>query len=360
MKRLLRNGLGRNAIASALDVMQRWPRLDKPLDGFSIMLGVPWDLRHLLTTNLRFIEHTDTSELVDLHVVIDRSWRPGMDELIRKAEAEHPSLPLRFHFYPSLSGKIVESVHVSTFYNSMNCITALAACRTKWMVLHDFDLYPLRSDHFTGIVDAMRREDLLFAGRELTYYDGLTKDDGVLGTWALGMNAQWLRNECKAKDIFHRMAPVRGVKTNLDPFSYLEIQTSRKRLVESGEEMPFCHVKNLCSTYLRFSAGRPVKLAWRLHYLWYLEDLVSEDGALEAIVDGMRASQDGVLSIGGRKIPFADVHVTCANVLESELSSMDRTLFGAVRPRVIEYCQAFREFLERFGNDRPLATGRQA
>jgi hypothetical protein len=231
------------------------------------------------------------------------------------------------------------------------------------MVLHDFDLYPLQPDYFTAVVDRMRREELHFCGVELTHFDGLTEEDMILGTWGLGMDAQWIRNRYRPIDIFHKFHTIGGRWTNLDPFSYMQTLTKRRALMpdyaddSSPEVMKFCHVKNLCSTYLRYQKRHPIKVAWRLHYLWYLQSLIGDD-TLARAVEAMRHAEGSVLDVNGMRVDFSDVDSTCASKLRKELVAMENSLHGSCRPEVEEFLRTFQEFLDRFGVPGSTVTSR--
>lgn len=353
----IRQRVGRELIKALLNPLLRWKPQQSTEPGFSIVLGVPWDLRHLLKVNLQFVAKTDISELHTLYVVFDRRRKPEMASIAEAIAQEFPELPIQFINYPALAGGIVETVHVSTFYNSMNTTLALGQCKTQYAVLHDFDLYPLCADHFTSIVDAMRQNSWRFCGHELTHFDGLTDDDRQIGTWTLGVDCEWLRRNYRPIDCFHRVTRHNSWIYNLDPFAWIQFQTPARGLVPQGGTPRYCHVKNLCSTYLRFIKGAALAVAWRLHYLWYLQSLAGRDRLAE-ITSLMQGADRAILNVDQYHADFSTVHVTCANVLESELGQMERALFGATRTHVQDYIAAFRSFLLTYGDTTPLPASR--
>lgn len=345
-KKMLKALIAREAVKMMLRPMLRWAPLTSPEPGFSIILGVPWDLRHLLPVNLKFIAVTDTSDLRRIHVVFDRCYRPQMQEIEASARHRFSSLPLTFHHYDSLAGRLIEKVNVSTFYNSMNCATALRQITTRYAVLHDFDLFPVVPRYFNEIVSRMAERQWRFCGLERTYFDGLTDEDNILGTWALGMDVQWLRSEYHPVDIFHKVEPVRGQWTTLDPFSAIQRRTTERGLVETIDRAACCHVGNLCATYMRYRSGEKVRFTWKLHYLWYLEALDGRD-RLDTIRSTMDQAEDGHLKLDDFEGDFSQVDPTCANVLGVQLEQMDSMLFGEYRPHVRAYVEAFGSFLSR-------------
>ncbi len=346
--------LARRIIRGILRPMLRWQPLDAPVYGYSIILGVPWGLRHLLPVNLRFVARTDLTDLVKLYIVFDRTQRPGAEDLIRDVHQSFAQLPIEFLFHPPVAGKIVERINVSTYYNSMNCVTALSQCRTKYALLHDFDLYPLEPGYFREVVQAMQQRGLRFCGLEYTLFDGLTEEDRLIGTWCLGMDVEWLRANHRPIDCFQRIARLDGRLIQLDPFSYLQTKTSERDLVKTLDGRACCHVGNLCGTYIRYKTGRKPDFVWRLHYLWYLESLSGYDDRLSEVMEAMQRATSGNLRLGPFETDFSRTHVGCANVLREKLEQMEKALFGGVRPEVHAYLDAFAEFLKRCGDRTPL------
>ena len=345
--RQLRAAIGRDSVRLAIRLLLDWPRTDHLQPGYSIILGVPWHLRHLTNVNLEFLSRTDHANLRVIHLVLDRVAPSELEQIKAGIPAHLRQLPLALHCYKGMAGRLIELADVSTFYNGMNCITALQRIDTKYAILHDFDLYPLVPDYFERMFRQMRERDLQFCGVELTTFDGLSTEDRVLGTWGLGMNVEWLRGRFAPVDILHRMRKIRGRPVSLDPFSDIQLgHDADRELVDGFAPEDFCHVKNLCSSFLRFSTGRRVTLAWRLHYLWYLESIaIGRD--LRPITASMEHAKDLQMRVDGQMIDFSGTHPTCANVLESELLRMDRFLFGTVRSSVREFVDAFRRFLKQ-------------
>lgn len=343
--RKLRSRLGQPTARTLLRPLVRWRPLKYPTPGYSLVVGTPWDMRHLLAVNLRFIAESHRENLHEVMVMFDRRPRPGAVELIAEVGERFPELPLTFHFYPSLSGWITERVGVSTFFNSMNTVLALGRCTSRYAILHDFDLYPTDPGYFETIYRAMAGEGLRFAGAERTTFSGLTTEDNVLGTWGLGMDVPYIRELFTPTQCFHCVEHLRGQEVKLDPYSSIQLRTPERRVIDWGGEQPFCHVKNLCSTYLRFTRGQHAKVAWRLHYLWYLESIEQGEQRLKKVIDAMDVAKGRVLTAHGYTADFTNVDPTCANVLRTELTAMDTALFGRIRPTVAEYVASFARFL---------------
>lgn len=351
----LKSRVGRELVKGLLSTMVRWQPMGSPVSGYSIVLGVPWDLRNLLPVNLQFIEKTSLEHLHTLYIVFDRRSRPEAAELIQRVCSEHPTLPMEFIFYPPVAGKIIESVNVSTFYNSMNTVLALRQCRTQYAVLHDFDLYPLVPEYFEAVYSALVERQLHFCGLEITPFEGLSEDDMLLGTWCLGLDVQWLRANFSPIDCFHKVSRIGDRVVSLDPYSWIQTKTSKRGLVQTVGGDDCCHVKNLCSTYLRFVNRQWAVVVWRLHYVWYLEYVCGSDLNFRCALDAMACAESPILCVGGYDVDFSTTDVSCANVLESELVRMETNLYGKCRPDVARYIDAFRDFLRAYGRQSVVA-----
>lgn len=339
--------LGRAFGRATLRPLVRWRPLDRPEEGFSIILGVPWNLRHLLSVNLRFVARTDTRDLRKLFIVVDRRPRAERGELERQTEREFPELPIEWVWYPRVSGWLIERMNISTFYNAMNTVLALGRCRTRYAVLHDFDLYPTQADHFTSIVGSMRDRNLSFSGHELTHFQGLTDEDLQIGTWTLGVDVQRLRSRFRPIDCFHRYIVLRGKRISIDPFAWVQFKTPDRALTGRRPEETFCHIQNLCSTHLRWLKGGWTSIAWRLHCLWYLEYLAGRHDRLEEICAAMDAATVPEIVIDGRVASFRSVHVSCVEVLRADVTSMESLLHGSVRSEVAKFLDSTERFFDR-------------
>lgn len=93
-------------------MLVRWTPEPTWQPGYSIILGVPWHLRHLLNTNLRFIARQDLSNLRAIHCVLDRVASDTLATLASRARQQFPDLPLQFHCYHGFIGRMIERADV--------------------------------------------------------------------------------------------------------------------------------------------------------------------------------------------------------------------------------------------------------
>ena len=335
----------------------RWDRLDDPRPGYSIVLGTPWALRHLLEVNLCFVSRTDLTGLDCVIVVFDRVEQPGAEDFIATIrEKLANSVPLTFRFHEQRAGRLIRGINQSKFYASMNWTTGIKHCATQYAIMHDFDLYPLVPEYFRSIVEAMEANLWRFSGAQHTHFDGLTEEDALLGTWSLGIDVRWLRANYRPTDCFHAVAQVNGRRVDLDAFSLIQSNTPQRGLAPGIGEASFAHVRNLCSTHLRFQKGERPKVVWRLHYLWYLQSLCGNEENMRAATASMQSASSPTLCVGECRVDFSNTRTTCANVLRDELTVMEHAVHGAVRPEVADFVDAYQLFLDRYGQSIPIVA----
>lgn len=349
----------RETLKSVLAAMWKWRPLHDPVEGYSIVIGVPWALRELVRVNLTFIQKCNLEGLDQIILVFDRAQQPGGAEFMDTIRADYSDLPLEMFFQPTMSGKYVRMINKSHFYANLNWTMGVAKCRAKYAILHDFDLYPVEPNMFSAIYETMKRKELHFSGlvdrMDKHWWDVI--DPPTIGSCELGIDVEWIRSNAKAIDCFHKLVMIKGQRCNLDSFNYVQLRTDKRALAEGATEDSFVHVWNLCSTYLKYSNGQPFRIAWRLHSLWYLQSVSGMPEKLEEVTRAMGEATSPTITIDGIASDFSDVHVTCADVLSTRVSTMDEALHGAVRPEVTAYLDGFRDFLDRYGDNKPIEDG---
>jgi hypothetical protein len=351
---------GRNMVRHILGCLVPWQRASATTVGYTIVLPVPWDIRHLLPVNLQFVSRTDLRDLHRIHIVFDRSRRPGVEKLLDDTRRQFSHLPLQFSFHPRIAGWVAERVGSAAFYHALSAVCALGESATRYAILHDFDLYPLVPNYFSDVYRALKDRGLKFAGHELSTYDGLVESDRILGTWCLGMDVDALRANYRASDCFHRIIRNGHRWQAMDPFTLIESMTPERDRVGTVIADGYCHARNLCSTYLQFVKGQNPNIVWRLHYLWYLESLGGDDGAMRDATHAMEAATSASLHVRTCRADFFRTDPTCANVLAKEVRRMEEFVHRECRPEVNRFLLAFENFLDRYGsqsNSAPAPAG---
>jgi len=337
-----------------LRTLLSWSKLKNPTPGFSIILGTPWALRELLEVNLRFVAHTNPEGFERMYIMFDRRKQSGAEKFIAEVREKFPDLPLEFHFYPAIVGALVERVNQSKFYATLCWVLGLRKCQSRYAILHDFDLYPIKENYFNNFISTIEKDGFRMCGLENTKFGGLKGSDKILATWGLAIDVPWIREKHHPIDCFHVESNVLGRSVEFDPFARLQVGLSERGLVEEINENEFAHVTNLVSTHLRFNKGEPVTVAWRLNYLWYLESLVANSSRMEQVTKKMIEANSPELEFESHVVDFSAVHYTCGNVLAKRVMLMEKFLFGKCRKEVKEYVNAFSTFLLKYGESAPV------
>ena len=325
-----------------------WPSLHTTQTGYSLFIGVPWDLKELLGVNLTFIKNTKTPNLNEILIVFDKKEKKESTQFIAQIRDQFPSLPLRFFFYPTLSGSIIELFNSSSWYNAMNEVIGILHCQSDYIIFHDFDLYPLHPDYFETLYTETRDQGLHIGGTEYSSFYGLKPEDKILGTWALCLDLKWLRNTFHPIDVFHVWQRHQHSYVLRDPTTAIQFQTSKRNKINAITRNDFSHANNLCSVYLQLKKKQIPSIAWRLHLLVYLYSL-NQAELLDNMITQMKTTSSGKLCIMGETISFETTDPSCSNVLESEINKLEIALYKKKRPLITNYIHTTRTFLNRFG-----------
>lgn len=346
--------LARAAANAAIGRTLSWPEGRLAQDGYEIIISAPWALRDIAGINLAFIERADLRGLRAVHLVFDRPQPPGGAEIAASLAADHRDLPLSVRFLSPAAGRVTRLARSSAVYHGACCLTALAHARSRRIILHDYDLYPVDRDIFTRIAERLDTTEV--CGHEHTNFDGLTPADNILGTWNLGLDLEQLRGRFRPGDCLKARGVVGDRYRRLDPFTFIQSRTPRRALIP-GPRRVFCHVTNLGSTLTQLRRGDQPAIAWRLHYLAYLRYLAGQPDSLRTLLSQMTVPNGPALTFEGYTIDFSATDPTCAGYLREDLKAMELCLYGRIQPEIEAFTAAFAEFLRRysrFGAEPPV------
>lgn len=335
-------------------VFLQWPSAEGKDSSYSIMIGVPTVLKNLLPLNLLFIEKQKLNHLTEILIVFDRVYRSEYESDIEYIQKRFSHLPIRFLFYPTFIGRVVEFLNGPSWYNTMNQICALSNCKTSHLIVHDFDLYPTRPDYFFELYSYTQENNLDIAGTEYSNFYGLNVTDNICGTWALCFNVASIRNRFKPYQLFHTWQWYRGELVLRDPTVRVQFLSPKRGKVPSLSPSDYCHVNNLCSTALSVSKGKPFNIAWRFHLLIYLKYLNSESPDFIHFSEQMNNANSATIEFEGRPVNFSDVHITCMNVLKTMVMQLETYLYESARENVILFLDRSYQFISKFGDTRPV------
>ena len=68
------------------------------------------------------------------------------------------------------------------------------------------------------------------------------------------------------------------------------------------------HVRNLVSTYLRFSKGERFDVVWRLHQMWYMESMCGRERRLDQLIRSMDEATSSRLQVDDAIAEFAETY----------------------------------------------------
>ncbi|NJL30802.1 MAG: hypothetical protein HC898_03755 [Phycisphaerales bacterium] len=213
----------RHALLRALLMpMCSWSELANPSQGYSLVLAVPVKLRELLPANLRFLARQDRVHLEKLYIVLDqpasRELRTFADDMTRR----FPELPMQFLHFNHLQTLVLDAIGWGWAYGWLSWCLGLAACQSRYMMIHDLDLLTLTPDFLEKRYRKMRDENLQYLGMEHFIWNGVNLQDRVMPSNQLMVETSFIRQQFQPIDLFSRIVPHRGRWVHFDLTQHMQ------------------------------------------------------------------------------------------------------------------------------------------
>jgi len=345
----------RAALRVLLRALVSWKPMDQPAPGYSLIIGSLAELPRVLEANLTMLQRQDRTHLHEVIVVVDRprAWLSGgFEQAIR---GRHPDLPLRFLYYTPVQARTLAAIGWAWCYSWLSWCRGIAACRTRYALLHDLDALLLREDLLEQRYTAIRQRGCQYLGVKFYEGNGLNRDDKLAVTFELMFDAAYVRRMFQPTDLFNHVRRLRGRRVEFDTFLRAQGAHGRSE-VERIDPRQMVHPSQVFCQYTAVQRNRgyipPRKN--NLPMLPYLLYLGGDASALHADTAQMRQR----LAAGDpRGVLFgAPMDISCLSLghigwLTEQMCRVEAVVAGDMRPEVAGYLDALRRLVERRDGD---------
>src|SRR5262249_8422147 len=149
----------RFALRGVLRQMVTWTPLQEPAEGYSILIGCNSPLSRMLEANLKMLANQKLSSLDRIFVVFDTPAEQiglGLEQQMRE---RFPHLPLSFIYYSRIQARVLATIGWGWAYSWLSWCKGIAATRTRYAFLQDFDAFLLRPDIIEERYHAIRQRN---------------------------------------------------------------------------------------------------------------------------------------------------------------------------------------------------------
>lgn len=329
-----------------------WKPLEQPKPGYTIVLGCNTPLAEMLATNLLMLRRQRLKNLDRIIVVFDRPKHELAMDIERDMRAEFPELPLEFIYYTELQSKVSRGFKRPWVYCWLSWMIGLAAARTKYCVLHDFDAMIIDPDFMETRYEAISTRGAQYCGVRDYIGNGVEFADCLRVTFELMFDLEFVRRTFRPIELANTIGWYKGRTVDFDIFLYAQSKAGEGFVLEVPEDdmvhpqqmisqftdlmekdgwIPPDENRLLLVPYFLFVADRP-QLMNRMR------------DALVQITTGSGPRKD-TIPFFGKQMNVSRLSVVHADWLAKQAFRLEHALVGQVRPEVAEYFNVVKEYV---------------
>ena len=325
-----------------------WTELANPSQGYSLVLAVPVKLQDLLAANLRFLQRQDRVHLERMIIVLDQpassELRDSADQITRR----FADLPLQFLHFNPIQTWVLDALGWGWAYGWLSWCLGLAACHSRYLMIHDLDLLTLSPDFLEKRYRTMREGQLQYLGMEYFQWNSVVREDRVMPSNQLMVEAPFVRKQFEPIDLFSRIVPHRGRWVHFDLTQHMQTCCGQSQVLPFAF-MDMVHPAQMISHYtalLNRKNYQPYPRSSLLLIPYYLM-LAEKPEAMHRLLQSMTRHQGRkTLRLLGRALDISASKRKDIETLAEMAYQVEKASLGYVRSEVREYFERLADFVE--------------
>jgi hypothetical protein len=344
----------RAAIRRVISPFRRWRPLDDPESGYTILIGCNAPLAAMLGANLQMLSQQDLTDCDKIIVVFDRPAGQIEYPVERVMRERFPSLPLEFLYYPRRQAKVFGALRWAWIYSWASWMQALAACRTRYALLHDFDAMLLRRDIIQERYREISRRGAQWCGIKYYKGNGVVADDGLVTTFEMMLDVPFVRERFRPIDAFNHVAVYNGRTVDFDTFLYAQTRGGKSFVLPIAEADMVHPSQVICQFSALSRTGRYAPPnggnLWFVPYFLYLS---GEPASMERATADLLTTRDRTIPFFGGRLDASLLTQAQFDRVVKQVGYLERAVAGEVRPDVQAYLDAIGRLLPETAEARP-------
>ncbi len=355
LSRYLRKRVTRGALSAIIRPLVRWSPLTDPEPGYTVIIGCSWRLCPMIAANLRLLARQDLTNCRRVLVMMDCERREAPAEFEDQARraAGGTGLPLEFRYYTPVQRRVTRAIGWGWVYSWLNWTLGVAETRTRYAMLHDLDALLLKPSIVEGRYAAIRGGQGGAGGAEFLgvgYYSGsgVRESDGLVKTFELMFDAEFVRREFRPIDIFNHVAVHQGRRLEFDTFLYAQSRGGRKAVLPI-DETEMVHPSQMICHFMDFYTGlRAVPADNNIPLIPYYFDLGGDPTLLRSVThqlgsatgDGAGPRHNGTVELWSRTLDLRRLSGPMRAWHRKQALRMEAALGPTPRGEVVAYFDA--------------------
>lgn len=222
-------------LRALLSTAADWGPLDAPQDGYTFVVGVPWQLWDLVEIPLLSLQRARHPRLVETILAVDATpAQMAATYTAARVEAvleRFRDLSPRVVYYTAWQSLLSRAID----WNWVDCwltwVLGLAEVRSRYAFLHDFDAVVVDRDFCEAHVALLEQRGAVFAGVQEDPRYRCPDGGRLLMTVELLLDAEHLRRTARPLDLFNRITRIDGVSVVYDILREVQTKVGSDRRV---------------------------------------------------------------------------------------------------------------------------------
>jgi hypothetical protein len=332
----------RALLRAAIRPLVQWKPMGSPEPGYSVLIGCTARLWRMLGANLRMLARQDLKDMREIIVVFDRPCRGLMGRVEPHFRRAFPDLPMRFTYYSPAQYALCATLRWAWVYAWASWSMAIAATKTRFALLHDFDAMPLREDILRERHERIARGGVQYLGMQHYKANGVIPEDNLVTTFEMMFDAAFVRERFRPIDLFNHVTMHRGRTVDFDTFLHAQASGGRTEVLPVAEE-DMVHPTQMICQFTELMHGRSLApTRSRLFFIPYLLHLADEgDGTMRDMTASLALNGAGV-PFFGRTLNASVLEMAHVEWLAKQAGRLEAALHGGEREQVRAYFDALR------------------
>ena len=240
--------LPRLPVDALLRTCVAWEPQRERTEGYSIALACVASLAPLAVANLRFCARSSGNRLYELIAVFDCPPEKIPACVVETVRELSPSIKVTLLGYGVHQNRVARLFKSGWVYAWMSWCLAIAHARTRAVIIHDLDAIPISPTLFEQIYENWLEAQAEFCGIRFRSGSDLTTSMGLVTTYELALDADYVRRTFRPVDLFNKLTRLDGRVISLDTMLYAQSRSPR-RVVRPIDETQLVHPSQLICQY---------------------------------------------------------------------------------------------------------------
>lgn len=339
------------ALRALLSTAARWRPLDAPVDGYTFVVGVPWQLWDLVEIPLLSLQRARHPRLVETILAVDATpaqmaatYAPGRVEAVLARFRDLSPRLVHYTRWQSILSRAID-------WNWVDCwltwVLGLAEVRSRYAFLHDFDAVVVDRDFCEAHVALLEQRGAVFAGVQEDPRYRCPDGARLLMTVELLLDAEHLRRTARPLDLFNSVAWVDGASVVYDILRAVQtrVGADRRALHPIGLEQ-LVHPSQVISQWraLRSQGDGFTPVGYcPLLVIPFFRHVGGDSSGMAEIVAALERGEH-VVALEGRRLDLSRLDPAGRQWIVEQLEHLARYFSEAaeLEPLVARYCALLR------------------